>query len=111
MVDPPTTSTHLAEPPLPPITLTPTKSTAPVTTPSPSAAAAVLEETERIEVPCWVMVKAGEDDEEEARDELLGGTQGVSKIMSPVKRLRKVLIGDEVRDPLTPRILLPSPGL
>jgi hypothetical protein len=92
LVDPPTTTSHAAEPAPPAITLTPTRTHRALTTPSPRAAAAVLETSGRIEVPDWVMVRAGEDDREEAKEELMIGMgRGAA---SPVKRLRKA--GDEV---------------
>ncbi|WWC92675.1 uncharacterized protein L201_007634 [Kwoniella dendrophila CBS 6074] len=59
---------------------------------------------EKIEVPEWVMVKAGEDDEEEAREELVFGNiannnKGKGKVLvSPVKRLRRGGIGDELEE-------------
>jgi hypothetical protein len=55
------------------------------------SAQAVVDARERIEVPSWVFVKAGEDDKEEAKDELetmhFGGVAGRGSA-SPVKRLR-----------------------
>lgn len=44
-----------------------------------------------IETPDWVMVKAGEDDQEEAREELSTRTP-----VSPVRRLRVLGTGDDV---------------
>lgn len=94
LVDPPTTTSHAAEPAPPAITLTPTRTHRALTTPSPRAAAAVPETSGRIEVPDWVMVRAGEDDREEAKEELMIGMgRGAA---SPVKRLRKAILGDEV---------------
>lgn len=58
-----------------------------------------LGKEEMIETPGWVMVKPGEDDEQEAREELKNGpligtgTGGVGKgkgVVSPVKRLRRM---------------------
>lgn len=48
-------------------------------------------EREVIETPDWVMVKAGEDDQEEAREELSTRTP-----VSPVRRLRVLGTGDDV---------------
>lgn len=44
-----------------------------------------------IETPDWVMVKAGEDDQEEAREELFTKTP-----VSPVRRLRVLGASDDV---------------
>ncbi|WWC73818.1 uncharacterized protein I206_107790 [Kwoniella pini CBS 10737] len=54
-------------------------------------------EKEKIEVPDWVMIKPGEDDQEEAREELNFGPKGVT---SPIKRLRRGGIGlaDELEE-------------
>jgi hypothetical protein len=46
---------------------------------------------EIIETPDWVMVKAGQDDQEEAREELSSRIQ-----TSPVRRLRRLSANDEV---------------
>nr|XP_019043664.1 hypothetical protein I302_08244 [Kwoniella bestiolae CBS 10118]OCF22594.1 hypothetical protein I302_08244 [Kwoniella bestiolae CBS 10118] len=56
-----------------------------------------LGQEEKIEVPEWVMVKAGEDDREEAREEMVfvGKGRGVT---SPVKRLRRGGIGEELEE-------------
>lgn len=45
----------------------------------------------RIETPAWIMVKAGEDDAEEARQEMVTGAN-----RSPSKRLRHGVVGLEV---------------
>ncbi|EJT48143.1 hypothetical protein A1Q1_02847 [Trichosporon asahii var. asahii CBS 2479] len=45
----------------------------------------------RIETPAWIMVKAGEDDAEEARQEMVAGPN-----RSPSKRLRHGVVGLEV---------------
>lgn len=45
---------------------------------------------QRIETPAWIMVKAGEDDAEEARQELVTGAN-----RSPSKRLRHGIVGHE----------------
>lgn len=103
----------------PPITLTPSRkidpaSTGMVTVKMEGTDALVdvkgentLGKEEMIETPGWVMVKPGEDDEQEAREELetgpfagIGsrpgtgtGTGGVGKgkgVVSPVKRLRRM---------------------
>ncbi|OWZ78774.1 hypothetical protein C365_02413 [Cryptococcus neoformans Bt85] len=101
----------------PPITLTPSRKIDPasagiVTVKMEGADALVdvkgentLGKEEMIETPGWVMVKPGEDDEQEAREELENGpfigigsrpgtgTGGVGKgkgIVSPVKRLRRM---------------------
>ena len=50
---------------------------------------------EMIETPGGVMVRPGEDEAEEAREEVLGG----GGRLSPVKRLRRVTTVDEVRRP------------
>lgn len=42
--------------------------------------------SEKIETPGWVVVKPGEDDAEEAREEM--GAGGVK--LSPLKRLRRL---------------------
>ncbi|KAK8849781.1 hypothetical protein IAR55_005117 [Kwoniella newhampshirensis] len=59
-----------------------------------------LSKEERIETPSWVMVRPGEDDEEEAKEELevLGYGKGVKGkgLTSPVKRLRRAAIGEEL---------------
>lgn len=44
-----------------------------------------------IETPDWMMVKAGQDDQEEAREEL-----SAKMAASPVRRLRRLSIGDDV---------------
>jgi hypothetical protein len=49
-----------------------------------------------IETPDWIKVPAGQDDEEEAKDELLAGSS-----TSPVRRLRRLSPMTEVR--LAPR--------
>lgn len=103
----------------PPITLTPSRkidpaSTGMVTVKMEGADALVdvkgentLGKEEMIETPGWVIVKPGEDDEQEAREELENGpfagigsrpgtgtgTGGVGKgkgVVSPVKRLRRM---------------------
>lgn len=49
-----------------------------------------------IETPSWILVKAGEDDREEALDEMDSfGVLGGKGVRSPVKRLRRAL-PDEV---------------
>jgi hypothetical protein len=76
------------------------------------------EQRQKIETPDWIMVKPGEDDAEEAREELeaaMGSASRFSGLKSPVKRLRKslgaghddvsidlpsVAFGSRVRDPL-----------
>ncbi|WVQ95924.1 hypothetical protein IAU59_003023 [Kwoniella sp. CBS 9459] len=92
-VQPPPKHISSAQPEPPPITLTPTRKKA------DTQEEAKLGKEEKIEVPSWVMVRAGEDDEEEAREELemtgRGRQRGVAGIVSPVKRLRRGGIGDE----------------
>lgn len=91
------------------MTLTPGRSTFPslsprLHAPAPRKAASQYGgeqegEAERIETPSWILVKPGEDDKEEAREELALGLYGRGVGMgpkSPVKRLRRAL-GDEVR--------------
>ena len=48
------------------------------------------ETRDKIQTPSWTLVKPGQDDEEEARDEVSGGV-----LKSPLKRLRHAL-PDEV---------------
>lgn len=49
----------------------------------------IIEAKARIEVPSWVYVKAGEDDQEEAKDELQTlNMKNARGSLSPVKRLR-----------------------
>ncbi|WVF68374.1 hypothetical protein IAT40_003139 [Kwoniella sp. CBS 6097] len=91
-VQPPPKHTLASQPEPPPITLTPTRKKADI------QEEAKLGKEEKIEVPSWVMVRGGEDDEEEAREELelTGRGQGRGAgIVSPVKRLRRGGIGDE----------------
>jgi hypothetical protein len=110
LIHPPPTS--FSHPPPTPVTITPTKPTTlipppsprlafPLTSPrlahgathgaliSPSPRKALLdpEQRERIETPSWHMVAPGEDDMEEAQDELM--THG-RQPTSPVKRLRRL---------------------
>ena len=75
------------------ITLTPTSKNR-MPTPSPRRADYVmeLEPAEKIETPGWVLVRPGEDDAEEAREEVSGGGGRTS----PLKRLRRLTM-DEVR--------------
>lgn len=77
MVDPPTYSagsdTHTEA-----VTITP-------------AVAGPSTERSVIETPDWILVKAGEDDQEEAREELSARTT-----ISPVRRLRRLSIGEDV---------------
>lgn len=54
-----------------------------------------------IETPDWVMVKAGEDDQEEAREELSSRTA-----ISPVRRLRVLGPSDDVSQSPNSRIAL-----
>lgn len=51
---------------------------------SPNRAGA--EERRRIETPTWVIVKPGEDDAEEAREELGSFIPGTRRVLSPIKR-------------------------
>ncbi|WVQ66159.1 uncharacterized protein L199_004337 [Kwoniella botswanensis] len=90
-VSPPTTKTQ-QDVAVPTITLTPSRRKA-------EEGEGRLGKEEKIEVPDWVMVKAGEDDKEEAREELVFGRGGKGKgPVSPVKRLRRGGIGDEVEE-------------
>ncbi|KAK6908571.1 hypothetical protein I204_06550 [Kwoniella mangroviensis CBS 8886] len=90
-VSPPTTKTQ-QDVNVPTITLTPSRRKA-------QEGEGRLGKEEKIEVPDWVMVKAGEDDKEEAREELVFGLGGKGKgPVSPVKRLRRGGIGDEVEE-------------
>ncbi|WWC95713.1 hypothetical protein V866_002579 [Kwoniella sp. B9012] len=90
-VSPPTTKTQ-QDVAVPTITLTPSRRKA-------EEGEGRLGKEEKIEVPDWVMVKAGEDDKEEAREELVSGLGGKGKgPASPVKRLRRGGIGDEVEE-------------
>ncbi|WWD20411.1 hypothetical protein CI109_104887 [Kwoniella shandongensis] len=95
LVTPPPTQTQLLnQPTTPSITLTPSRHKGErIDTDGENK----LTKEERIETPSWVMVKPGEDDEEEAKEELevfgLGKGKGVT---SPVKRLRRAAIGEEV---------------
>lgn len=59
--------------------------------PASSALNTPVPGVKRIETPAWLMVKAGEDDAEEARQELVTGAN-----RSPSKRLRHGIIGLEV---------------
>ena len=93
LIHPPTSPSQVAQPAPPLITLTPTQpSHLRLSTPSPRRTAALLDNHEKIETPGWVMIKPGEDDEQEAREELEGGRVVPT---SPLKRLRR-LTGDEV---------------
>ena len=87
MVNPPTYSISEIAAPQPLITLTPTHNHR-HPTPSPRRANLVLDTdtSEKIETPGWVVVKPGEDDAEEAREEM--GVGGVK--LSPLKRLRRL---------------------
>jgi len=49
-----------------------------------------LEAIDKIETPGWVLVRPGEDDAEEAREEVLGGGGRTS----PLKRLRRLATDD-----------------
>ncbi|WVR07956.1 hypothetical protein IAU60_004999 [Kwoniella sp. DSM 27419] len=97
-VQPPTRSSYLAGPEAPSITLTPTRTKSEV-----DQSDGKIGQEEKIEVPSWVMVRAGEDDQEEAREELEQGSSGHGNSkravgkgpVSPVKRLRRGHIGDE----------------
>ncbi|OCF40680.1 hypothetical protein I317_05529 [Kwoniella heveanensis CBS 569] len=91
-VQPPVEHILASQPEPPPITLTPTRKKADV------QEEAKLGKEDKIEVPSWVMVRAGEDDEEEAREELEMKGRGRGRgagLVSPVKRLRRGGIGDE----------------
>lgn len=87
LVQPPTHSTTSNTAPQPLITLTPTHNQR-IPTPSPRRANLVLDTdtSEKIETPGWVVVKPGEDDAEEAREEMGGGAVR----LSPLKRLRRL---------------------
>ena len=58
---------------------------------SPQAATPTRKILKRIETPSWVFVKPGEDDKEEAKEEL--ERSGRSPSLSPIKRLRKDEVG------------------
>ncbi|WWC66009.1 uncharacterized protein I303_108631 [Kwoniella dejecticola CBS 10117] len=66
---------------------------------SPGAQKDMPTQTQKIEVPDWVMIKPGEDDQEEAREELSSGAKGLT---SPIKRLRRggigIGLGDEAEE-------------
>lgn len=49
----------------------------------------------RIETPSWVFVTQGEDDQEEAREEIAAARARLPH--SPTKRLRHAVLGHEVR--------------
>ncbi|WVQ77516.1 hypothetical protein IAR50_007202 [Cryptococcus sp. DSM 104548] len=106
LLQPPVATLNPSNPNAPSITLTPTRpsvSNHPFP-PADTASATTtttgivdhdgeqrLKKEEMIETPGWVMVKPGDDDMEEAREELEGGGVGRVKVnTSPVKRLRKV---------------------
>lgn len=73
---------------MPIVTLTPTKSSK-LPPPSPIKPL-IIARDEKIETPSWIVVKPGEDDKEEAREEM--ERRGP---VSPVRRLRH-LPADEV---------------
>lgn len=60
--------------------------------PKPAQPEAGPSDASRIETPSWVLVLPGEDDEAEAREEM-----AAHLLMSPTKRLRRGVVGDEVR--------------
>ncbi|WVQ84445.1 hypothetical protein IAT38_006597 [Cryptococcus sp. DSM 104549] len=95
LVSPPTTNTGTSQPSAPAITLTPSRN---MPERVDAEGEAKLAKEERIETPSWVMVKAGEDDEWEAKEELemvglgaapVAGKGKAKALLSPVKRLRK----------------------
>ncbi|WRT69825.1 uncharacterized protein IL334_006816 [Kwoniella shivajii] len=90
-VNPPITQTTKVAPEIPTVTLTPNSKTN-----RKDDSENKLPKEDKIEVPEWIMVKPGEDDQEEAREELVFGGVGLGKgkpILSPVKRLRRGGIG------------------
>ncbi|ODO03565.1 hypothetical protein L198_02413 [Cryptococcus wingfieldii CBS 7118] len=102
LLQPPVTTLFPSNPNAPTITLTPSRPSI-SNHPFPPADTAStttgivdhggeqrLKKEEMIETPEWVMVKPGDDDMEEAREELGGGIGKAKVHTSPVKRLRKV---------------------
>ncbi|KAL7425240.1 hypothetical protein Q5752_000928 [Cryptotrichosporon argae] len=85
-LDPPCYTTA-AHPPVPAVTATPSLPASASTSTSPRGPAmvdvGVVLEQKVIETPSWVLVRAGDDDAEEARDELS------ASMLSPTKRLRR----------------------
>jgi len=78
MVDPPVIS-QLVEVPTQQVTLTPQEA-------GPSS------RRDMIETPDWIKVTSGQDDEEEAREELLVSRNPIS----PLRRLRRLSASNEV---------------
>ncbi len=92
LVHPPTFQMESARPAPSSVTVSPTRSRHHlVPSTAPRAVLASVEDKERIETPSWVFVKPGEDDKEEAKEELELSGRGLR--MSPVKRLRKDEVG------------------
>ncbi|ORY34604.1 hypothetical protein BCR39DRAFT_513576 [Naematelia encephala] len=104
MLSPPP-STVTSHAPAPQVTVTPTRATRfqPLASPLPRQAAP-LDKAELIETPSWTLVRPGEDDAEEAREELALGrglttlTIGRGGPQSPIKRLRKPLDDTMIKD-------------
>ncbi len=88
LVEPLTFQTEAVQTAPPLVTVTPTGAQhKPQHSLTPRPVMASVENKERIETPSWTLVKPGEDDMEEAKEELQTSSRGPS--LSPIKRLRK----------------------
>ncbi|CAD6571536.1 MAG: hypothetical protein TREMPRED_000308 [Tremellales sp. Tagirdzhanova-0007] len=63
---------------------------------SPNVASSPRKNVKRIETPSWIFVKPGEDDKEEAKEELQRSGRKLSH--SPIKRLRKDELTEDTSD-------------